>query len=201
MSRCVIISGGELNKSDLKILDDDFIICADSGYKHAKKYKIRVNLIIGDFDSLTDVPDDIEKITLNPIKDDTDTQSALKEGIKRGFKEFLFLGSLGKRMEHSFANISLLIQVKNFGFAGKLIHKGKTYVVLRDEKITLKKKKKGYLSLFALSEKCTGVSEKNLKYELDNYTLNNDYPIGIDNEYINLSPTIEVKHGTILLIY
>ena len=96
MSRCVIISGGELNKSDLKILDDDFIICADSGYKHAKKYKIRVNLIIGDFDSLTDVPDNIEKITLNPIKDDTDTQSALKEGIKRGFKEFLFLGSLGK---------------------------------------------------------------------------------------------------------
>lgn len=201
MGRCVIISGGEIRKSDICLNSNDFVICADSGYASARKFNIKVDLLVGDFDSLQTLPSKIEIVKLNPIKDDTDTLSAIKEGIKRGFKEFVLYGALGKRIEHSLANLSLLIFLKNQGFAGKIVHQGRNYVILKDESITLKKKKRGYLSIFAISPICEGVYEKNLKYELDNYTLTNEFPIGVDNEYINLSPTIEVKNGTILLIY
>lgn len=201
MSRCVIIAGGEIRKKDISIRSDDFVISADSGFTSAKKYNIKVDLLVGDLDSLKEVPQDIELVKLNPIKDDTDTLSSIKEGVKRGYKEFIIYGALGKRIEHSLANLSLLIYLKNLGFAGKIIHKGHSYIILKNESITLKKKKSGYLSVFAVSSICQGVYEKNLKYELTDYTLTNDFPIGIDNEYINLSPTIEVKNGTILLIY
>ena len=188
MGRCVIISGGEIRKSDICLNSNDYVICADSGYASARKFNIKVDLLVGDFDSLQTLPSKIEIVKLNPIKDDTDTLSAIKEGVKRGYKEFLLYGALGKRIEHSLANLSLLIFLKNQGFAGKIVHQGRNYVILKDESITLKRKKTGYLSIFAISQICEGV-------------LTNEFPIGVDNEYINLSPTIEVKNGTILLIY
>ena len=201
MSDCVIIAGGNIGKKDVIINSDDFVICADSGYNYARKHNIKVNLLVGDFDSLKEIPSDIEIVKLNVIKDDTDTFSSVKEGIKRGFKTFKIYGALGKREEHSLANISILIYLKNRGFAGFLYNKGKTYMVLRNEKITLKKKKKGFISVFSISEKSEGVTLKNLKYELNNYTLTNEFALGVDNEYINLSPEISVKNGMILVIY
>lgn len=201
MNKCVVLSGGVFYKSDLNEIKDSFIICADSGYKHALKYNIKPNLLVGDFDSIEEIPDNIEIKKLNPIKDETDTFEAIEEGILRGFKEFILLGALGKREEHAIANISLLIYLKNRGFAGKIVQNGKTFIVLKDESIRLDKRKNGYFSLFSLSATCDGVSIKNAKYELENAALTQDFPLGIDNEFINLSPEISIKNGTILLIY
>lgn len=201
MNNCVIISGGKISKNDLSIDESDFVIAADSGYRFAKKYNVKVDLVVGDFDSLHYIPQEIEIKKLNKIKDDTDTFSAVKEGIERGYKNFIFYGALGKREEHSLANISILLYLKNRGFAGKIVSNSKNFIVLKDESINLPSKKKGFISIFSISEKSEGVSIKNLKYELINHTLTNDFALGIDNEYINLAPTISVKNGTILVIY
>lgn len=201
MNNCVIISGGKISKKDLSIDESDFVIAADSGYRFAKENNIKVDLVVGDFDSLHYVPKEIEVKKLNVIKDDTDTFSAVKEGIARGYKSFIFFGALGKREEHSLANISILIYLKNRGFAGKIIHNKKKYIILKDESITLPCKKKGFISIFSISEKSEGVTLENLKYELINNTITNEFALGIDNEYVNLAPTITVKHGTILVIY
>lgn len=200
-NNCIIIAGGEFKEKDIEVNEGDFIIAADKGYEYAQKLNLKVNLLIGDFDSLNQIPDDVEIIKLNPIKDDTDSLDAIKEGIKRGYKSFLIYGALGNRLDHSLANLSLLIYLKNQGFAGKIIDNGRIYIVLKNESITLTKKNEGYVSVFSISEKSKGVTLKNLKYELNNYELKNDVPIGIDNEYIGLKPEISVSDGMILVIY
>ena len=55
--RTFIISNGEVTDYNyiLKLIkDDDYIICADGGTRHAYKMKIKVDLIIGDLDSSQD---------------------------------------------------------------------------------------------------------------------------------------------------
>lgn len=49
MSRCVIISSSpkiEISFLRDEVLSDDFIICADGGYKHAEKAGLVPNIII-----------------------------------------------------------------------------------------------------------------------------------------------------------
>lgn len=201
MSRCIIISGGNLLKKDLEIIkNDDFIICADSGYKYAIKYNLKVNLLVGDFDSLKKVPINLEIVKLNKIKDDTDTFSSLKEGIKRNFKEFILLGALGKREEHSLANISILIYLKNRNLDGIIYYKKRIYKIIKNEEIKINRKK-GYISIFSISEKSEGIYLKNLKYELSNHVLKSEFALGIDNEFINKEALVKVENGTLLLIY
>ena len=53
---CAIIAGGDMNDAyplTSKELFNDFkcVICADSGYKHAKRLGIVPDIIVGDFDS------------------------------------------------------------------------------------------------------------------------------------------------------
>jgi thiamine pyrophosphokinase len=56
------------------------------------------------------------------------------------------------------------------------------------------------ISVFAFGGSAYGVTEKGLKYTLDNITINTDFPIGISNEFIGEDAYIKVGDG-ILMIY
>ena len=45
---------------------------------------------------------------LNPEKDDTDTEYAIREAIRRGAMEIVVIGATGTRIDHVLGNISLL---------------------------------------------------------------------------------------------
>lgn len=200
MGNCIVVGAIDVNVK-IKKHEDDFLIAADKGYLNCLKQNLDVDLLIGDFDSLKIVPDNIEKIKLNEIKDDTDVFDALMEGIKRGYKSFILYGVIGGRFDHTFANIQILLFLKNKGYEAKIIDEDRTYIILENESIELPKKERGYLSVFSLSAISNGVTLKNLKYELKNAILTSEFPLGVDNEYIDKSPFIEVKDGKILLIY
>lgn len=200
MGNCIVVGAIDVNVK-IKKHEDDFLIAADKGYLNCIKQNLDVDLLIGDFDSLKIVPDNIEKIKLNEIKDDTDVFDALMEGIKRGYKSFILYGVIGGRFDHTFANIQILLFLKNKGYEAKIIDEDRTYIILENESIELPKKERGYLSVFSLSAISHGVTLKNLKYELKNAILTSEFPLGVDNEYIDKSPFIEVKDGKILLIY
>ena len=55
--KCIIFSGADIfdyNFVASYIDEDDFIICADSGVRHAEKLGLVADVVIGDFDSVTD---------------------------------------------------------------------------------------------------------------------------------------------------
>ena len=58
----------------------------------------------------------------------------------------------------------------------------------------------GYLSLFSL-ERESVVSIVNMKYPLSSYTVTNDFPIGISNEFLpGLSGSVIVHSGAVAML-
>ena len=115
MQRCVIIGNANINNYTVikKYLSkDDFYIFCDGGLKHREALNIEPNLIIGDFDSHPNPNLPIETIVLPCEKDDTDTVYAVKEAVSRGFSDFLLIGVIGERFDHSLGNISILLNIK-----------------------------------------------------------------------------------------
>ena len=51
---------------------------------------------------------DIEWTKLNPMKDDTDTEAAIRLAIEKGAQSITLLGATGSRIDHVLANIELL---------------------------------------------------------------------------------------------
>ena len=119
MSRCVIVGGAEIrNYESLReyFTHDDFFIYCDCGLKHERSLGFAPSLIIGDFDS-HEKPENAkcEVIVLPVVKDDTDTIYAVKEAMKRGFNDFVLIGSVGGRMDHTLGNIYALLMLANNG--------------------------------------------------------------------------------------
>ncbi len=200
MKRCVIIGGGEIADTQFlnkNILDDDFVICCDAGFLHAKKAGIVPELIVGDFDSADMPKTHIETIMLPREKDDTDSFFAAKEGLRREFKRFLLLGVTGGRLDHTLGAISILEFLQKSGAYGEICDKNTKIRVCCDS-ISVKKGCK-YFSVFAVGS-ASGVTIRGAKYNLDNAKIDSHYQYGISNEVTDDFATVSVGQGTLIVM-
>ena len=204
MKNCHIFAGGELGNIDKYWFTNHrgYVICADSGYKHAKELKLHPDVIVGDFDSYSGkLPDDCEIIRTVPEKDDTDTLMALKIAIERGYDLIYLYGALGgPRFDHAFANIQTMLYAREHG--AKLILIGDEKVFLQGPGEGMYPKKHGgkYFSVFALTEKVTIKSLRGVKYPLENYEMKNSFPIGVSNEITEVQAFLDIESGLALVI-
>ena len=196
--KCIIIGAGSFNNPKIIKEKDDLLICADGGYLYARKQDLKVDLLVGDFDSLKDIPLDVQTVKLNKIKDETDLYIAIEEGIKRGYQTFDIYGALGGRIEHTIANIQILANLKIKGLTAKLID-DKTIVEMLSTGTYIYNERCGYISLFSYTKEST-ITIKNLLYEVNNKTISNEFPLGIDNEFIGKESTVTVHNGLVLSI-
>ena len=115
----LIVSGGSLSKEFVtKVVGQgkyDRILAADSGMNALYAAAVTPDIIIGDFDSADEKilaffqqNKAIDFCTLNPEKDDTDTEFAIRESIRRGADSITIIGGTGTRLDHVLGNISLL---------------------------------------------------------------------------------------------
>lgn len=201
--RCVVIGNASINNYDYllkEIKEDDFLIYCDGGLKHLEKLKILPNLIIGDFDSFKNPNLDIETIVLPREKDDTDTMAAVKEGIERGYKDFLLLGVIGERLDHSLANVSILLYLDSLNLKGKIID-DYSEMLLVSKKEELVSDEFSYFSLINILSNAKGVKIIDAKYPLIDATLPTTYQYSVSNEVLpNKVSKISLKEGTLLLI-
>lgn len=208
MGRCIIIGAGDLTVGNIPVKENDYIIAVDGGLNYCGILQIEPDMILGDFDSIGEtgkeainllqeqIPDRI--IRLNPIKDDTDMLYALKYALEKGYTEFLIYGGTGGRFDHTFANIQCLLYLKNHDAVGYLCDGEGMMLIIQNETVHFKKDMEGYLSLFSLGNQAKGVSIKGMKYNLEDYTMTNDFPIGISNEFVGEEAQITVKDGEIV---
>ena len=74
MKHCVIIAGGDL-RGNIVIPENALVICADCGYRHAKRLGLVPDVLMGDFDSFTDRLPDACTILRHPeILDEVPTE-------------------------------------------------------------------------------------------------------------------------------
>ena len=210
MSKCILVCAGDLTVGSIPISEGDYVIAVDGGLMYCESLGVEPDLIVGDFDSITDsfvgALEEIEKrspekvVRLNTMKDDTDTMAALKIGIERGFEVFYMYGCGGGRLEHTIANIQSLIYLKDRDLKGYIMEgEGMTFV-MRNESVSFKETMEGYVSLFALDPVIKGVTEKGLKYTLEKAELSYGFPLGVSNEFIGVQSEIAVDSGTALVV-
>ena len=153
---CYIAGAGNCSRLFLNLKEEDFVIAVDGGFEYLKGN--RIDLVVGDFDSLSYVPEHPNVITLIPEKDDTDMMVALKEGLKRGYETFYIYGGCGGRFDHTYANIQSLAYLADRHARGYLFHENQVITMLRNDSITFHSDAKGYVSVFAYGEKAEGVT-------------------------------------------
>ena len=198
--KCIIIGAGNLNITSLQLEKDDYLIACDGGYNHCKELKIKPNLIVGDLDSIKEVPTDIEIVHYPTVKDDTDMTLAIKEGIKRGYRDFVIYGAMGGRIEHELANIQLMVKYNKAGYNVEMLDQDIYMKILkRHDEVGINAFFKGYVSVFSYT-KHARITINNMAYNVKYKRINNHNPIGIDNEATDTDGMIRVHSGLVLLI-
>ena len=208
----MIVSGGSLNKEFVtKVVGQgryDRILAADSGMNALYAAAVTPDIIIGDFDSADkkilaffQQNKEIDFCTLNPEKDDTDTEFAICESIRRGADSITIIGGTGTRLDHVLGNISLLGIGLEEGVRMELLD-AHNRICMIDHSVTLKKKEQygNYLSLIPYNGNVTGVTLKGLKYPLHDYTMGGFNSLGISNEIVDDEASIELTSGQLLVI-
>ncbi len=199
MKTCYIIGGGSFDGFFDEIEKDDLVLAADRGYTLAKSENIKVDYIIGDFDS-SKRPDDINVIALNPIKDYTDTVASIEFAKEKGYKKIIIYGGLGGRESHTISNIRTIFHYKKQGINIKLKSKSKEIFVVDDNFSYTYKNHDFYVSIFSLNDN-TRLTIKGLYYELDDYKMKIEDALGVSNETKKEDFEIEVKDGAVVVVF
>lgn len=203
MKRCVIVGGADINNYKFirqKVSQDDYFVFCDSGLKHKNALGVEPNLIVGDFDSYENPNLSVETIVLPCEKDDTDTVFAAKEAVKRGFDDFLLIGMVGGRLDHTLGNISILLYLFSLGKKAEIIDDYSEMQIVSNETVFVDDSY-SYFSLLNITGEGEGITEKNAKYPLDNAKITCEYQYGISNEPLSgKTSEITVAKGKMLLI-
>jgi len=197
---CYVIGAGDFFGLREIPDDSDYVIAADAGYKYCREAGIIPDLVIGDFDSLGDIPEHPNIVRLPAEKDDTDMLFALKLGIEKGYRHFFIYGGTGgKRPDHGIANLQSLQYLANHACRGWLFGENEVWTVIKNTSLRLNGE--GAVSVFCIDGKAEGVYLKGLKYPLDNATVTSDFPIGVSNELLMGEAEVTVVCGSLLVMY
>ncbi len=198
MKKFVVIIGGECKVSGIPrdIFDSAFIIAADSGYDTAKKLGVTPHLLVGDMDSISEVPSDVEIYRVKAEKDDTDTMLAISIAKSRGADEIILVGGGGGRLDHLLSNIFMLEALADEGIRHRMYDGVNEAFVMCGGEVTLKNCG-GYFGLIALED--STVSVAGCKYPLIDAPLKRTLPYAVSNEVTDTEAKISIK-GKIIVI-
>lgn len=203
MNRCVIVGGADIRNADYireRLRPDDYVIFCDSGLKHLEALRTEPGLIVGDFDSHENPNLDAETIVLPCEKDDTDTVFAVKEAIRRGYEDFLLIGVIGARLDHTLGNVSILLYLDSLGKTGRIIDDYSEMEIVSGKPAAIGPEYP-FFSLLNVSGCARGVTITGAKYPLNDAEITCEYQYGVSNEVLpGGRATVSVKCGKLLLI-
>ena len=215
MKDVIIVSGGNiqrdfaldfLKKNKTEKVD---LIAADRGVEFFKGTDWQPEVAVGDFDSLSAEGAlylqglrETEIMRLKPEKDDSDTQSAVNQMIRRGAKDILILGATGTRLDHVLANLGLLSMGKEKGVHIAIADQW-NYITLAESGTLLHREEQfgKYVSFFTVGGDVTGLTLREFKYPLNGYHLTvEDSGLTVSNEISEETAEILYESGQLLMI-
>lgn len=193
-------AGGERFRKEVE--QADCIICADGGARYFLRANLYPDILLGDMDSIH--PGDlsrmqaagVEIVRHPPKKNDTDMALAVQLLIEKGADSIRMIGATGTRLDHTLANMSLLVSLAEQGIPVSIADMHNEISALQSGRI---QKKGDYLSLLPLDETIL-VSITGVKYPLDRHTIKRGSSLGVSNEIIAEEALLTVHRGRGLLI-
>lgn len=188
------------------ISDAMLIVCCDSGMAHARKMDIRPTYIVGDFDSAAE--EDMEffqkmnipKYEFPTEKDETDLQLGISLCLQKGAKEIVILGGIGSRIDHTLANVQLLLGLLKKGVMAKLVNEHNV-VELIDQPTIFRGEVGELISTLPLSPCVEGLTIKGVQYPLlDRDLYLDDTLVAVSNVFVQEVVEISFRSGYLLAI-
>ena len=182
--RCIIVSGGRPGPAP-QPQPGDFVIACDRGYRYCAGLGLQPDLFIGDFDSYDGAVDPAVPVErLRPEKDDTDTGHAIRHALDQGYRTLILVCALGAAAEG--ANVTILDEREEITF-------------LTGGTLRLPRREGWGLSVFSLTDRCTGVCLRGVKYRLEDAVLTNRVPLGVSNEFAAPEAEISLTQGILMI--
>lgn len=201
-----IVGGGELDKALLaRIRKAHVVIGVDRGALWLIRHRIRPNVAIGDFDSVTHTQKkyihDHSDIYMEfaPEKDATDLELAVDHAIEVGATEVSLFGVLGKRFDHSLGAVQMLLRLESHNIYGVIVDNFSKINIVRHQQVLLRNASYPYISVIPVASTVT-VTLKGFAYDLIHKPLHAGTSLGISNEILGKSATITVHQGLALVI-
>ncbi|MBQ0038463.1 MAG: thiamine diphosphokinase [Clostridiales bacterium] len=197
---CYIFGAGSFYGLNRRPQPEDYVIAADGGWRACCQAEVTPNLLLGDFDSLEQIPvfDNIHRVPVE--KDDTDMMLAVKQGLAKGETEFHLYGGMGgSRTDHTIANLQTLAYLARRGAVGWLYGNGEQYTAICNGSMTFPARARGILSVFCLGTDAEGVAIEGGQYTLQDAVLTAEFPLGVSNHFVGQAITVSVRSGLLLL--
>lgn len=197
----MIFLAGELrSRKNLKKLISDHsfdFYAADAGYQTAMDLKLPIKKVLGDFDT-ADKPNLPNTYVYPSEKDQTDAEIALYSAINDGYKVIWFIAPFGGRIDHTVANINLMMAANKKGVKLNL-YDGENFVFLLNKGSYSIDSKYRYYSFIPLDQKAI-ITLDGFKYPLNRACLNRENSLGISNEAQADVLKVKIHQGSVLCV-
>jgi thiamine pyrophosphokinase len=213
-AHALILADGSVPASS--ILDDvwpgwsdgvDFVIAADGGARHGAALGRRIDLWVGDGDSLGEnelaaLERDGVPIRRSPVdKDESDTELALIAALDGGAPRVTILGALGgARLDHELANVWLLGHPRLAGCDVRLVDAAVRIRLIGPGRADLGGRIGDLVSLLPFGGDAAGLATEGLRYPLRDESLRSGPSRGLSNVRVAQDASLVVGSGRILLV-
>lgn len=198
-----IFAGGEIFPEYIteRPEEGDICVCADSGYENARALGVEPDVLVGDLDSIGEVPDGVEIIRVPAEKDITDTHLAVSVALERGARSVVIVGSTAGRLDHALSTIAILEDLYSRHVSAVVVNgQNRVRFIRNSGHILLRSANYKYFSVIAADATVKGVSIDGAKYPLINKTLKRSEQFAVSNEIEKNAALINVKKGGVFII-
>ncbi len=204
---CLFVTGGRAPDIDwlVEVADGRKIFCVDRGIEICRACGLVPEILIGDFDSANQTSVEWARTKKIPVerypvdKDLTDTQLALNRATEIfGEHVAILTGCFGGRVDHLYSTIFTCAASERKNFLADereiifFVTGGEIFDVTFYQKPIA-------LSLLPVTEICTGVTIKNVRWELYGATLTQNFPNAISNRVTDEKISIGVESGKLAI--
>ena len=155
-------------------------------------------MLVGDLDSAKSYDNSYEIIKLNPIKDETDLEYIIKLITENKLtKNVHIFSALGKRMDHTLANIFTLKAFLDNNISACIYDSYNKIQMFKDE-LNISADGYKYLSIIPVEDK-NKIYADGVKYALNGECLNPFTSRGISNEIIGNFAHIQANVPTVII--
>jgi thiamine pyrophosphokinase len=204
----VVVSGGGPPVADAasSVPPGVLVVAADSGLDHAVALGLRVDVVVGDLDSVsaagleTSVNTHGTAVERHPeAKDATDLELALDVAVARGARHILVLGPDGGRFDHVLAGAALLAAPR-YAAVDVEARLGPARLVVVRSSATLTGRPGELVTLLPMHGAVAGVVTEGLLYPLRGEDLLPGSTRGVSNEMLGDEARVSVRAGVLVAV-
>lgn len=192
-----LILNGEIDLSlcQNKLINQDNIYVVDGAYNAIADLPLTINAILGDLDSITNIPKNVKTIKLAD-QDYTDFEKSINF-LQQYYKDFSVYGASGSAVDHFLGNLHV---AKKYCRHNKIIFydKQQVYEIIH-QKTIIQHAKDNIISLIPLHH-AKGVTTNGMQYELYNQDLLFGSNPSLRNKAIQNEVTIDIIQGELLMV-